>query len=142
MVASFHFKKTIFLWNLTFISLGCITKACVNDSDCIVLYGNRRENCCHGVCNVGLCHNGIKLQDGCKHDSQCNGQDSCCVDGNCRKFCAEDRIWRISIIVCATVGGIVVIVLVIWVTYKLIKILCAARENTVDNIEKALLYDN
>ena len=60
----------------------------------------------------------------------------------CRKFCAEDRIWRISIIVCATVGGIVVIVLVIWVTYKLIKILCAARENTVDNIEKALLYDN
>ena len=112
------------------ICLLCVraTIACTNDSDCKAMYANREQMCCRGGCNFDLCQDG-KLRNGCTHDDQCDLGDSCGSDGNCgSRLCAEENKWKVALIGCAVVASVLVLALVTFTVYKLIKTHSAARE--------------
>ena len=112
------------------ICLLCVraTIACTNDSDCKALYRDREQMCCRGGCNFDLCQDG-KLRNGCTHDDQCDPGDSCGSDGNCgSRLCSEENKWKVALIGCAVVASVLVIALVTFTVYKLVKTHSAARE--------------
>lgn len=126
------FQKAFFVCTSTCLLIICVTNACNSDLECKTIRGDSKSKCCQGLCSVYFCQ-GSKVKDGCAHDNQCSERESCCSDGNCRKFCPEDRNWKLAIIGCATIGGIIVIALVALAVCNLVKYHCARREKEIGN---------